>query len=358
MPHVQDIHERYGDHGVVVLAISREPASKTKPFLDQHGYTMRAGSDAQKAMWTAYAVGGIPSSRLIDGNGKLVWSGSPYESEEELEKLLGLPRDSGEMLSAALATWGDKEKLKPLLLRLSRKAPAAFDLAKWAAGLKLAALPPGKAAPKLKPDAALDKYAAGDAAAGHALAAQAAPFDLAAWASERVAKLYPVKKDEIQAMLAAGRYRSVLEALATRDPSSPVVQAAAKDERFLAFCRRGFEERRTLARKALMALHWPIANRVPENNDGFWRDISVSGMATSEDQKRVVGILIAGVMVTEQSAPAFIDGQLTEHLLMKALVSDGKIAPARIGKDVERERDELLGDLKAKYGWAQPQVNR
>ncbi len=355
---MQDIHERYGDHGVVVLAISREPASKTKPFLEQHGYTMRAGSDSQKTMWTAYGVKGIPSSRLIDGNGQLVWSGSPYESEEELAKLLGLARDPGEMLLAALAAWGDKEKLKPLLLRLSRNAPSAFDLAKWAAGLNLAALPPGKAAPKLKPDAALDKYAAGDAAAGHALLAQVEPFDLAAWARERVAKLYPVKKEEIQAMLATGRYRSVLEALAGRDPSGPVVQAAAKDERFIAFCRRGWEERRTLARKALMALHWPIANRIPENNDGFWKDISVSGLSTSEDQKRVVGILIAGVTVTEQSAPAFIDAQLTEHLLMKALASGDKIAPARIAKDVEKDREAILKDLKAKYGWADPQVNR
>jgi hypothetical protein len=355
---VQDIHERYGDHGVVVLAISREPASKMKPFLDQNGYTMRAGSDAGKAMWTAYGVQGIPSSRLIDANGKLVWSGSPYGSEAELEKLLGLPRDPGEMLSAALAAWADKEKLKPLLLRLSRKAPAAFDVAKWAGGLKLEALPAGKAAPKLKAEAALDKMAAGDATAAHALVTQAAPFDLAAWARERLVKLYPVKKEELQSLLAAGRYRSVLEALATRDPAGPAVQAVGKDEKFVAFCRKGFEDRRVQARKALMALHWPLADRIPENNEGFWGDISVSGMATSEDRKRLVGVLIAGVMVSAESAPGFIDGQLTEHLLMKALAGGEKIAPSKIAKEVEKERESLLRDLKAKYGWADPQVNR
>jgi hypothetical protein len=354
LPHIQDIHERYGDHGVVVLAISREPVSKMKPFLDQNGYTMRAGSDGQKAMWSAYGVDGIPSSRLIDAEGKLVWSGSPYESEEELEKLLGLPREPGELLGAALAAWGDKEKLKPLLLRLARKAPTPFDLKAWAGKLSLAPMPEGKSPPKLKPEAALDQYAAGNAAAAHALAAQGPErFDLAAWARERVAKLYPVKKDEIQAMLAAARFRSVLEALATRDPAGPVVQAVAKDDRFIAFCRRGFEERRKLARKALMALHWPLANRTPEDNDGFWRDISVSGMATSEDQRRVVGILIAGTMVSTESAPAFIDGQLTEHLLMKALAAGDKVAPARLGKDVEKERESILKELKAKYGWAQ-----
>lgn len=354
---MQDIHERYGDHGVVVLAISREPVSILKPFLEQHGYTMRAGSDARKAIWAAYDVGGIPSSRLIDGNGKLVWSGSPYESEEEIDKLLGLPRDPAEMLRAALAAWSDKAKLKPLLLRLSRKAGSAFDLKAWASKLALAPLPAGKTPPKLKPEAALDQYAAGNAAAGHALATQGPErFDLAAWACERLAKLYPVKKDEIQEMLAAGRFRSVLTALATRDPSGPVVQAAAKDDRFAAFCRKGFEERRKLARKGLMALHWPLANRIPEDNDGFWRDISVSGMATSEDQRQVVGILIAGEMVSTESAPAFIDGQLTEHLLMKAIAGGDKVAPARLGKEVEKERESLLKDLKSKYGWAQ--VNR
>lgn len=351
---MQDIHERYGDHGVVVLAISREPVSKMKPFLEQNGYTMRAGSDAQKAMWAAYGVQGIPSSRLIDGDGKLVWSGSPYGSEQELDKLLGLPGDPAEMLSAALAAWGDRQKLKPLLVRLARKGGTAFDLKAWAGKLALAPLPAGKAPPKLKPEAALDQYAAGNAAAGHALVSQGPErFDLAAWARERLAKLYPVKKDEIQEMLAAGRYRSVLEALATRDAAGPVVQAAAKDERFVAFCQRGFEERRALARKGLMALHWPIANRIPENNDGFWRDISVSGMATSEDRTRVVGILIAGMMVTAESAPGFIDGQLTEHLLMKGLASGDKVAPGRLGKDVEKERESILKDLKAKYGWAQ-----
>ncbi len=354
---MQDIHERYGDHGVVVLAISREPVSKLKPFLDQHGYTMRAGSDGQNTMWAAYGVGGIPSSRLIDGNGKLVWSGSPYESERALDKLLGLPGDPAEMLSAALGVWSDKAKLKPLLLRLSRRAGSAFDLKAWAGSLALAPLPAGKTPPKLKPEAALDQYAAGNAAAAHALAAQGPErFDLAAWARERVEKLYPVKKDEIQEMVAAGRYRSVLEAFATRDPSGPVVQAAAKDDRFVAFCRKGFEERRKLARKGLMALHWPLANRIPEDNDGFWRDISVSGMATSEDQRQVVGILIAGAMVSTESAPAFVDGQLTEHLLMKAIAAGDKVAPARLKKEVEKERDAILKELKAKYGWAQ--VNR
>jgi hypothetical protein len=105
-----------------------------------------------------------------------------------------------------------------------------------------------------------------------------------------------------------------------------------------------------------MALHWPIANRIPEDNDGFWRDISVSGMATSEDQRQVVGILIAGTMVTAESAAGFIEGQLTEHLLMKAIAEGDKVAPGRLGKEVEREHESLLEDLKAKYGWAQ--VNR
>jgi len=318
---------------------------------------MRAGSDVRKAVWTAYGVEGIPSSRLIDAEGKLVWSGSPYDVERELDKLLGLPADPGEILTATLAAWGDKAKLRPLLLRLARKGSTTFDLKAWAGKLELPPLPAGKTPPKLKPEAALDQYAAGNTAAAHGLAASAPEqFDVATWARERFAKLFPVKKEEIQEMLAAGRFRSVLEALATRDPSGPVVQAAAKDDRFLAFCRGGFEERRTLARKALMALHWPIADRIPENNDAFWRDLSVSGLATSEDQKHVVGILIAGNMVTAESAPGFIDGQLTEHFLMKAIASGDKVAPGRLGKEVEKERESLLKDLKAKYGWAK--VNR
>jgi hypothetical protein len=41
---------------------------------------------------------------------------------------------------------------------------------------------------------------------------------------------------------------------------------------------------------------------------------------------------------------------------VRAISSGDRVAPSRLGKDVEKERESLLKDLKAKYGWAK--VNR
>ena len=353
MPHIQDIHERYGDQ-VVVLAVSREPVLKMRPFLERNGYTMPVLSIPGDDVWNAYGVRGIPATFLVDREGDLAWAGSPYGVDAELDKLLGFETDPGKLLSQCLAVLGDKEAARPLLERLTR-ARGPLDLKAWAAGLGLEPLPEGRAAPKLDAEKALERYAKGDAAAAHGLAAHGPEaFDLAGWARERVHQLYPLKAAEVQDLLEGRRYLLLLEALVERKVDGSAMRAAGKDEDFTDFCRQGAEERRVTARKAMMAFHYPLSNRVPGNNDGFWGDLSVSGLATSEDRQRVVGVLIGGSMVGHGDAPAFIRRHLRQHFLMEELGARGKASASKVAKRADREEEAILKELKAKYGWADP----
>ncbi|MHC4847379.1 MAG: peroxiredoxin family protein, partial [Planctomycetota bacterium] len=287
------MHERLDDQGLVVLAISYENSGLIKGFLDKRGYSMRAGSDPGRKVINAYGVRGFPSSALIGRDGNLLWKGSPYGAEIEIEKALGLPADAGKALSAYL-----ESKEQRAIEHLIRKANGKFDLQAWAADLPAPELAADKKPSKLKSDKALQALQRGKVEAVHSLRAFGdKEFDLARWARDQYRKAFPLKKAELAAMLAKRRYRSALEALLARKTSGAVIKTAAKDELFARYCRDGFEDAGKMARKAIMAENWTFANRIPSDNDGFWREMSVSGMATSPDQKRVTGIILGGAMV-------------------------------------------------------------
>jgi hypothetical protein len=344
------MHERLDDQGLVVLAISYENFGLIKGFLDKRGYSMRAGSDPDRKVINAYGVRGFPSSALIDRDGKLLWKGSPYGAELEIEKALGLPADAGKALSAYL-----EKKDQLTIEHLIRKANGKFDLQAWAADAPAPELAAGKGPSKLKSDKALQALQRGKSEAVHSLREFGdKEFDLASWARAQYRKRFPLKKDELAAILAKRRYRSALEALLARKTSGAVVKTAAKDELFARYCRDGFEDAGKMARKAIMAKNWTFANRTPTDSDGFWREMSVSGMATTPDKKRVTGIVLGGSMVMADQVDQFIASSLLRHHLMKEISNGGKKSVAKLEKQAQRDRKRALTELKGRYGWADP----
>ena len=69
LPHIQKVHEKYQDQGLVVLAISTDrQKSKVPPFVEKNGYTFPVLL-ADGKVETAYQVRGIPVVYLIDRTG-------------------------------------------------------------------------------------------------------------------------------------------------------------------------------------------------------------------------------------------------------------------------------------------------
>lgn len=337
---------------MVVLAISYEAPGKIREFLEKSGYTIRAGSDPGKRVIGAYGVSGYPSSALIGKDGTLLWKGSPYGSEVEIEKALGLPLDAGGALDAFLSKPG-QESIEHLL----RKAASKFDAKAWAANTEVPALAEGKKPAKMKTAKALDALRKGKREAVHSLRAYGeTDFDLAGWARAIYKKQFPLKKSEMQALLGKRHYRTAMDALLARKSTGSVLKAASKDDGFVAYCAAGWELEGKMARKGIMAKHWPFANRIPNDQRGFWSDMSVSGMAMSEDRKRLTGILMGGSMIMAESVDYFIATSQLRHLLMKAIAEGGTKSVAKLEKQAAKENKRILNELKGHYGWADPIV--
>ena len=358
MPKVQEIHDRYKDRGLTVLAISYETLDVMRPFLEKNAYTMPVGSDPAKATVEAYGVRSWPSTFVIDRDGKIAFAGAPYGVEPAIEKALGLESSPGTLLTAwlSLPAKADAAAARAALERLVEKAPSDFDLRAWA--LALGGKPPedAKAPAKVDPAELLEQCAKakGDAAkrepALRALAlAGPQAFDLAAWARKVFARECPVTPKEIDALLAAGKYLDVLDALLDRRPQAPSLAAAARHQGLADFSAKKAAEHHTFARKGVMILHWVLPGKVPKDNDAFWSDLSVSGISTSPDQKKVVGVLVGGDMLTEAPLPAWIDRQLGRSLLMEDFASKDVPNLSKVAGEVAKRRERILKELKTKY---------
>jgi len=88
IPKLNEMHEKYGGQGMVLLSLSDQPlrvieewiaGRLDRPREQQMHYVVGAGSTAVRD----YGVTGIPAAFVIDRDGKLVWSGHPSTPEFE-----------------------------------------------------------------------------------------------------------------------------------------------------------------------------------------------------------------------------------------------------------------------------------
>lgn len=360
MPHVQQIWDRYRDRGLVVLAVSYEEPDVMRPFLEKNAYTMPVGSDPAKAYIEKFGFSGWPSTFVVDAEGKIAYAADPYGVEPAIEKALGLESGPPVLLTAWLSALGGKDpaRTRAAMERLVEKAPPDFDLRAWALSAGGKAPEPGKDPPKVDGEKALaravEAAAAGKeeqrlAALGDLAAGGPSKFDLGAWARAAFGRAHPITGKEMKALLDATRFQEAVDALLDRRPPADVAGGAAKHDGLRDWCRRKADETRSFARKGLMALHWPMAAKQPKNNEAFWKDLAVSGLSTSEDKKRVTGVLIGGEMVTDAMAPSWIDRRLGRALVMKEIGSSGKTGLGGLPGQVTKERESILRELKSLY---------
>lgn len=92
IPHVRELHEKYGDKLNIIAASVDEDDAAWRKAMDQEKMAwtqLRVPKDNFKDVTTAYHFSGIPFMVLIDGEGKIVFAGhDPVKVSEILSKAL------------------------------------------------------------------------------------------------------------------------------------------------------------------------------------------------------------------------------------------------------------------------------
>jgi thiol-disulfide isomerase/thioredoxin len=97
MPHLNELHRKFKDKNVVVIAqnVMEDDKQKVEEFVRQQGdglsyqvaYSGAAGSDFDRRWVKAAGVSSIPATFVIQHN-KLVWQTTPYMLNEKVLQLL------------------------------------------------------------------------------------------------------------------------------------------------------------------------------------------------------------------------------------------------------------------------------
>ncbi len=144
IPHLNEMHEKFKDRGVVFIGISDEDDGLVAPFIKQlkMEYLVASGGGETN---TAFGVQGIPHAVLFDPTLTARWIGNPHpqadgaELEKQIESMLGSTPpsrslgsgpDYNEKLFATIETSllkGDNAGAISLLRRVDRKSLDARD---------------------------------------------------------------------------------------------------------------------------------------------------------------------------------------------------------------------------------------
>ena len=344
MPHVQDLWARYREQGLVVVAVSYEGADLLSGYAQEHGLTMPMASDPERKLVEAYGIDGWPTTFVLDRGGKVIYRGWPSNAEPFIQQALGLETSPVTLLSKYVAGEGDG---KDVLERLSKAAGRSFDLAAWARGQ--GATPSPK--PPKNPGESLSNAAAAPgsplgASQLNDLAALDGTFDLRTWAERELAARFPLKLDELKALLEDERYADALLAVATRNPDDRVLGKAKSDDGFRDWCHERVATATEHATFVVLIGHWSFGEFKPPDEMHLPPGV---GVAMSEDKKQIAGfVLPGGEELMREDFPARIESFLAETLAVQSFAK--RKVPGDLAKGAAKLHAELLADLKKKYG--------
>jgi peroxiredoxin len=88
MPDLDSLYQQFKDQGLVILAISDEPAGTVKPFVAQEKVTYPILLDAEGKVHQEFQVGGIPKTFVYDRTGKLVAQSIDMRTKKQFLEML------------------------------------------------------------------------------------------------------------------------------------------------------------------------------------------------------------------------------------------------------------------------------
>jgi len=88
MPDLETLYRRFGQQGLVILAISDEEASKVEPFIAEHKVSYPILLDPGRKVNEQFRVEGIPLSFVYDRDGKLVAQAIDMRTQKQFLAML------------------------------------------------------------------------------------------------------------------------------------------------------------------------------------------------------------------------------------------------------------------------------
>jgi len=88
VPHLNELHERYADRGLVVVGLTDEEETVVRSKVEEVGMRFPVSLVHDAAVDRAYGVNGFPTTVLVDARGDVAWSGHPADLTEERVRAL------------------------------------------------------------------------------------------------------------------------------------------------------------------------------------------------------------------------------------------------------------------------------
>ncbi len=76
--------EKYGKKGLAVVAVTNSPESEALKFADETKMKSAIGFEPSLASMKAFGFTGFPSSALVGGDGKVIWTGHPSGLKDDM----------------------------------------------------------------------------------------------------------------------------------------------------------------------------------------------------------------------------------------------------------------------------------
>ena len=88
MPHLQQLHEEFGDQGLVIMGINAETGERARRYMRKKGYTFISLVDEGHQVTELYQVRGLPTTVIIDKEGMVQHYLFGLRSEREVRAAL------------------------------------------------------------------------------------------------------------------------------------------------------------------------------------------------------------------------------------------------------------------------------
>ena len=84
IPHLNALHAKFKDKGLVIIGVTDEDKATVEPFLAQNPMHYTPALDAGNRLGRSFGVTGIPHAVLYNRGGVAIWEGHPMEIDEAL----------------------------------------------------------------------------------------------------------------------------------------------------------------------------------------------------------------------------------------------------------------------------------
>ncbi len=89
IPHLNEIHAKFKDRGLLVVGVTDEPNAVIKKFQKDVPMDYAVATDTGGRLNEKMGVSGIPHAFLVNKSGEIVWEGHPNRlRDEDIEKIL------------------------------------------------------------------------------------------------------------------------------------------------------------------------------------------------------------------------------------------------------------------------------